>query len=836
MRLGMSPDEARRQARIAVGGFDQTRETVRDARGIRWLDDFARDLRYARHMLWKQKALSLIVIGLLIVATAANTAIFSVYNYLYLRSLPYPHAERLVEIDAAGLYAHPEENRSFEAFGFYNPDFRNYSRPGSAGAMEILNVTWSFPSVFEIQPVIGRGFLEREDRPGEPKVVMLGYRFWQREFGGSRSALGETMKLDGEPHTIVGVLPESADFPQKADVWVLFQADWNQAGWFPRGIGRLKEGVTLARARADMARIDGILRHTRPANVSLSTPKLTPLSETIFGRSSIVPTVLLLAAGLLLLVVCFNITGMMLARSESRTQEMGIRAALGASRSGIIRQLLTESLALTIPGVLIGLLAGQVLLDIIVSRTDAPSWVKLTPDVWMLAFCVLLAGAATILFGLAPALQAARVDVQRCLHEAGSRSSAGRSRRRGLRILVAGEVALAVVMLVGAGLLLRAWQKTLAVDPGFRAENVFTFNIKLPPFPYRDENDSERFYDRFMERLRQLPGVTAVSGSNALPLAGANNEILVDVEGIPFAPEGRSEPILLRWVFPGYFKTMAIPLLSGRDFDDRDGATTDTAATIVDQSFARRYWPDTNPVGKRIRMKAESYGRGLWGGMEGVDQWMTVVGVTRDTVHRGLDKVVQPGIYVPNKMRAHMGGGWWMYVIVRAAVPPTGLFRSIQSELGKIDPDVGMFDPRTMAEVVDRSMLYRRLVATVMAMFAAAALLIATAGVYGVVSYSVSRRTHEIGIRMALGATRGHVLVMVVGGATRLVIAGSALGIAGAIVASRAMQSMLFGVTPFDVPTYLGVCTVLLLLVAAATLLPARRAASIEPMRALRSE
>jgi putative ABC transport system permease protein len=832
VRLGMSPGEAQRQARIAVGGFSQMREAVRDARGFRWLDELARDVRYARHILWRQKALSLMVIALLAVASAANTAIFSVHNLLHLRALPLPHAERLVNIDAAGIFARPEENRSFEAFGFYNPDSLNYSSRGSASTASVLNVTWNFASVFEIRPVIGRGFLEKEDRPGEPKVAMLGYRFWQREFGGRPSALGETVKLNGEPHTVVGVLPENADFPQTADLWVLYQLDpYGDGGWFPRGMGRLKETVTLARARADMARINGLLNATRPANGIVSAPKLTPLREAIFGTMSVTTTLLLPAAGILLLIVCCNVTAMMLARAEYRIPEMGIRAALGAAPAAIVRQLLTESLALAIPGVLIGLLAGQIILKIMALETEAPSWVRLTPDLRMLAFCVLLAGVATILFGLAPALQAARVEVQPSLYDAGVRASVGRSKRRGLKILVTAEVALAVVMLVESGLLLRAWQKTLAVDPGFRAGNVIIFNIKLPPSTYRNLSDSERFYDRFLANLRQLPGVTTASGSNVLPLGGATNEVLVEVQGIPPAPPDRPEPILLRWVFPDYFRTLDIPLLAGRDFNDRDGATIDTSAAIVDQSFARRYWPGMNPIGKRIRMTKQSYGR-WWGPMPGLDQWMTVVGVTRDTLHYGLDQAVQPGIYIPHKMWKSSQ----MYVMVRSSLPSAAVLGPIRAELHAINPDLGMFGVSTMTEVVNRSMTFRRMVATIMTLFAATALLIAAAGVYGVVSYDVSRRTHEIGIRVALGATRRHVLGLVAGEGAGLVIAGAALGIVGAIVASRATTAMLFGVTPFDVPTYLFVCAVLLGTVLAATLLPARRAAGIEPMRALRSE
>jgi len=841
LRAGMNPEEARRNALIKLGGIDKAFEEHRDRRGFRWLAEVERNFRYAFRILRKEKALSLTVICLLAVASAANTTIFSVYNFLYLRSFPYPHSDRLVAIDSAALYAHGEENRSFDAFGFYNPDNRNYSRQGSARTVNIVLVTCGYASVFQLQPVVGRGFTEKEDRPGEPKVVMLSFGFWQREFGGSPSAVGETLKLDGQTHTVVGVLPSDADFPEPADLWVLFQRDRNDiTPSYPRGVGRLKEGVTLEQAREDLGRIHRGMMERRPVNEKIAPPRVQFLRESVFGNTGLIMSVMLFAVGLLLLVICFNIAGMMLARSESRSQEMGIRTALGASRAGIVRQLLTESILLAIPGVLLGLLLGQALLKMIALKIEGalkigvPSWMRLTPDIRFWVFCVVLTGAATIFFGLAPALQAARVNVRYSLHEANPHASAGGAKRRGLKMLVFGEIALAVVLLVEAGLLLRAWQKMLAVDPGFRTENVFTFNIKLPPFSYgyKGENDPGRFFERFIEQLRQIPGVLSVSGANNLPLGGAYNQVILDVEGVPPRPASEPDPITVRWVSPDYFKTMAIPLISGRDFGEKDGRTKSSSVAIVEQSFARRYWPGVNPIGKRVRMRAEYYGRGMWNDSLGDQPWATVVGVGRDVTHYGLDQAIQPGIYIPYNMRTTTQ----MYIVVRSNIGPSGLVGPIRSRLHATDPDVAVWYPMTMTEVIDRSTVARRVIAITMTIFAVAALLIAAAGIYGIVSYTVSRRTHEIGIRIALGATRDQVLSMVVGESMRLVLAGVVFGVAGAYLASRALRHMLFGITSFDAPTYVAVTVLLIGVVPAASLLPARRAATIDPMRALRSE
>ena len=796
-----------------------------------------RDIRYALRILWRQKAFSLTVIGLLAVAIAGNTAIFSIYNGLFLRPYPFPDAERLVDLDErapqwnleyvgiayADFHEWRKENRSFSAIGLFRTTDLNYSRRGEARRVDGLLVTHDFASVLQIQPVLGRGFLEEEDRPGGPKVVMLGHGFWQREFGGSPSALGEVLKLSGEVHTVVGVLPRDAVYPEECDLWVPLQESLDDGSrWYLNGTGRLKEGITLEQAREDVTRIHKNMIETREVN-EITSPRLQSLREKHFGDSRQVAIVLLGAVGILLLVACVNIAGMMLARSAARGQEMGIRTALGASRAGIMRQLLTESLLLAVLGVLLGIPLGHGFLKLFIRMLpeQLPPWVILTPDIRFLAFCAVLMAAATVLFGLAPALQAARVNVQRTLHEASVRSSASSGRRRSLNALVVGEVALAVVLLVGAGLLLRAWQQVLAVDPGFRADNVLTYAIVLPESVYKDKDESARFFEQLVERHKTLPGVTAASATTHPPMMG-HMGYFFDVEGAPPRAADEQDPVILtRVVLPGYIETMGIELVAGRRFTGEDGRTKGSRAAIVNQTFARRFWPEANPIGKRIRFRGDEEGG-----------WMTVVGLNHDIKHYGLDEEMRPGVYIPYQQSRRSS----MNIVIRSAVDPAGLLGSIRSQLHEMDPDVPAANPITMTEQVDRSLAMRRTYSIVLALFATVALLMAVAGVYGVVSYTVSRRTHEIGIRMALGAQKHQVLGMVLGGGMRLIIAGLLFGIAGAFAASQAMQSLLFGITSYDALTYAGVVALLIVVAAVATLHPARRAAAIEPMRALRSE
>jgi predicted permease len=837
MRLGMTHDEAQRHARIAVGGFDQTSENVCDARGVRWLHALHRNYRYALRVAWKQKALSITVIGLLAFASGANFMVFSFYNSLFVRPLPFPDAERLVDLDEtapkwnqlSALMDYTDfdvwrkENRTFDAMGLFWTINRSYSRNGNASYISVIAVTYDFPSVFQIQPVLGRNFLEEEDHPFGFKAAMLSYEFWQREFGGSRSVLGETLQLDGELYSVVGVLPKNVDYPTKSDLWVPLQ--WNayklSRGYWFRGTGRLKKGVTLTQAQEDLARIHRNMINIRPVN-NITSPRLQFLREKEFGGFRSVIKIFQAAGGILLLIACANIAGMMLARSESRSREIGIRTALGASSARIIRQHLTESLLLAIPGMLLGLPLGNIFLKLaILWLGELPPWIKFTADIRIFAFCGLLMGTTSIFFGLAPALQAARVDVQRALHETSIQSSASNTKRRGLDVLVVGEIALAFVMLVGAGLLLRTWQKAQAVDPGFQVKNILAFRIDLPQRGYKHPADWTQFFEQFLRRCRQIPGVLDISGAMPPPLSGMRVPQYFEIEGAP--PRHADEPdppILKQIIFPGYFKTMGMLLVSGRAFIEEDGRTKGTV--IVNQSFARRFWPNADPIGKRIRYRDEA----------GVGQWLTVVGISRDNKEYGLDQPTPLAVYYPFNQSPNNA----MYIVIRSTMDPARLLSPVRAQLREMDPELPLLLPMTMTEAIDKYLKWRRILSFMMALCSASALLIAAAGIYGVVSYTVSRRSQEIGIRMALGATRSQVLSMVVSGGTQLVIAGAAFGIAGAVAASQFLRSFLFGVTSLDTPTYLLVSVLLIGVVIAASLLPARRAASIDPMLALRSE
>lgn len=799
------------------------------------MGSWLRDLVYALRVLSRQKALSLTVIGLLAVAIAANTAIFSIHNGLFLKPLPFDEPDRLVDVDEMAPrwnleytgVAYPDfhewrnQNRTFDDLALWRPRSASLSGRGEARRVETLQVTHDYLRTLRLEPAVGRGFLEAEDKPGGEKLAMISYGMWQREFGGDEGVLGQSLKLDGVPHTIVGVLPPEAVFPRESDVWYLMQKDPAEMdGWYLRCLGRMKPGVTIDQARDDLTRVHKNLIETRDVN-EITSPRLAPVVERQFGDSRTMTAIIFSAVGVLLLIACVNVAALMLARSWVRTREIGIRTALGASRARILRQLLTESALLAIGGVAAGIVLGQWFLKALVRSVpqELPAWVRLEPDWRFAVFCIALAVACAVLFGLAPALQVSRVHPQHALGDAGARASYGARKRRGMNALVVAEVALAVVLLVASGLLLKAWQKVRDVDPGFRAENVLVYDLVLPESVYTDDDERVRKIEQLVERHRALPGVLAVGGSTAPPLSGHWGSFF-EVEGaLPPGPDEQDPVILQRVVVPGYFEAMGIRLKTGRFFTSDDGITLGSYVVIVNETFADRFWPDADPLGKRLRFR---------GG--GDVPWMTVVGVNYDVKHYGLDQQMRPGLYLPLKQYKVD----FMDVVIKTAVEPTSLLPAIRQQVREMDPDVPVAQPMTMVQQVDRSLAMRSLSSRLFVLFAAVALAMAMAGLYGVISYMVGRRTHEIGIRMALGAHSANVLGMVLASGARLAVTGVLLGLVAAAGAARAMESMLFGVSPWDVPTYLAVAFLLFLISALANLLPARRAAAIQPTTALR--
>ena len=558
----------------------------------------------------------------------------------------------------------------------------------------------------------------------------------------------------------------------------------------------------------------------------VTAPILAPLKDRYLGDFRTVTNVLLAAVGIVLLIACVNIAGLMMVRASARAREIAIRTAIGASRSQIVRQLLTESLVLAAAGGILGVLTGSVCLRAMISLMpdDLPRWVSFQFDARFTIFAVAITGASAVLFGLAPSIQASGFDMRGCLQDAGLRASLSRGRRGALSALVAGEIALALMLLISAGLLVQAFRKVLHVDPGFRSENVMTYRISLPEAKYGKSEQQVAFFQNVVDRLRRMPGVKSAGAASAPPLGGHSGWFFRAEGGRAFGPKDPDPVVLPVITTPGYFDAIGITFLAGRTFDERDGDPKGSRVAIVNQSFAQEYWPEKHQsqdlIGKRIRYSWDK------------DKWMQVVGVTRDEKHYGLDQEMRPSVYVPHRQMSNNT----MSIVLRGAIEPRGLVTPAREILRQIDPDLPMFDIRSMTETLDRSLWARRAYSWLFGAFAVVALVLAMAGIYGVVSYAVSQRTHEIGIRMALGAQSGQVLRQVLGSGMVLVSIGVVVGLAATLWASRMLETLLFGVSSRDLPVYasviIGVACVALL----ANLVPARRAAAVDPMKALRFE
>ena len=798
------------------------------------MSTLSRDLKISLRTIKTKPGFSFMVIGMLALGIAGNAAIFSVFNGLFLRPLPFPEAERLVDVDETApkwnlkyvgvsnpdYYAWRKQNTTFDGMAFFEGGSFNLSGLGQAQRIQGARVTYDLVDVLKLKLPLGRSFRPEEDRPGGTKVVLLSYDLWRRLFNADRNVLGRILKLDEQAYTIIGVLPREAVFPSQAELWVPLAADpSNASGYYLGGVGRLKRGVSIDQARSNLLSIHKALKNEATA------PIVGPLRDRYLGDFRAVTRVLLAAVGIVLLIACVNIAGLMMVRASARAREIAIRTALGASRTQIIRQLLTESLVLAAAGGILGVLAGGACLRAMISLMpdDLPRWVSFQFDARFAIFALAITGAAAVLFGLAPSVQASGFDTRGCLQDAGLRVSLSRGRRGALSALVAGEIALALMLLISAGLLVQAFRKVLHVDPGFRPENVMTYRISLPEAKYVKPEQQVAFFQNLVDRLRTMPGVKSAGAASAPPLGGHSGWFFRAEGGRAFGPKEQDPVVLQVITTPGYFDAIGITFLAGRAFDERDGDPKGSRVAIVNQSFAKEYWPGTNPrdlIGKRIRYSWDK------------DKWMQVVGITRDEKHYGLDQEMRSSVYVPHRQMSNNT----MSIVLRGAMDPQGLVTPARQILRQADADLPMFDIRSMTETLDRSLWARRAYSWLFGAFAVVALVLSMAGIYGVVSYAVSQRTHEIGIRMALGAQSGQVLRQVLGGGMVLVSIGVAVGLAATLWASRMLETLLFGVSSRDLPVYafviIGVACVALL----ANLVPARRAAAVDPMKALRFE
>ncbi len=806
------------------------------------------DIRYALRTLTKAPAFALVAVLALALGIGANTAIFSVVNAVLLRPLPYPEPEKLVKIwmrftgigipDDRNWVSPPElrdlreYSRAFSGIAAIGSASFNITGTGTPERVEGVAVSAELFRILGVQPLAGRLFLPEEEQPGRDNVVLLGYGLWKRRFGGDLSIAGKTISLNGRNHTVAGVLPPGFQYPEDVEIWRPLAFTPDQLSPNYRGShglqvqARIQPGLSYEQALADMQSVSRRiieLNRSYPYERFNFTVLLSPLLDETVGDIRTALWVLMGAVGFVLLIACANIANLLLARATGRQREMAIRAALGAGQSRIIRQLLTESLLLAFAGGAAGLLVAKWGLNALTALASSsfPRVTGAALDARVLAFTVFVSVATGVLFGLAPAWESARSITHESLKEGGRGASAGMMSQRLRRALVVAEVALSLTLLVGAGLLLRSFLKLLDVESGFRAGGVLTARLALPQAKYPGPAQVRSFYRDFVERAAHIPGVDAAGAINSLPLSGSGGSgtTTVDTEAVP--PGQRTPEADWRIVTPGYFQAMGIPLLSGRFFDERDTDTSQQVA-VIDETMANTYWPNQDAVGQRIKR----------GGGQSTQPWRTVVGVVRHVRHRTLEARSRVTLYMAHAQNPSSA----MSLAVHTSTDPRSLAATLQKQVLAIDPDQPVYSVKTMQELMADSLARRRLSMTLLAIFAGAAMLLAAIGIYGVMSYSVSQRAHEMGIRMALGAGRLDLVRLVLGQSLLLTGGGILLGAAGALALTRLMASLLFGVRAADPPTFLLVAAGLALVALVASYLPARRATQVDPVDALRQE
>ncbi len=798
------------------------------------------EARIACRSLAKQPAFSLMSIGILAVGIAGTMMVFGLFDGLFLRPFPVPEQDRLMDLNEraprwgqdytmityADFCGWREHNRSFESMYAWATWGANLSVDGQAERVQTFVTTHDFFKTLDIRPVVGRCFTAEEDRPNGAKVVLLSTGLWDRVFGKDPAILGRSLQLDGDYFTVIGVLPPAAEFPPDVDLWRPLALDPQQSRGMRNlfAMGRLKKGVTVEQASDDLIRVHKALIAENLADAATS-PTVMQFRERALGLYRRGLAVLLGAVGFVLLIACCNVTSLMLARGTQRGREIVLRLALGATRRRIVAHVLMESVVLSLAGAAAGVPLGQWGLDLLIRHfvrpIPTPRWMTFQADFRWGLFGLVVIGATTVLSGMIPTLHAiGRQDLHRVLQASGARSTGGQGRRRTLGAVVVGQVALALTLLIGAGLVFRSFQKVRGTDPGFRADGVLTYQISLSYAGYAEPGKRRAFFEQHLEQVRALPGVTSAGLVSGPPMSGFYDAKMVEVEGgMKKGPGEKDPPILYLLAMPGYFETMGVRLVSGRFFGSEDERPGGEPTVIVNESFARLFWPGADAVNRRVRIAG-------WPG------WRRVIAVVGDVKHYDLERPMPAGFYVPyGQAPAHA-----MYGVVRTQGDPLVLVPALRETVRAADPDLPMHDIKMMSRRVRDSMLLRVMCSWMFGAFGIIAATMAFAGIYGVISYWVGQRTQEIGIRMALGAQAPEVIRMVIRQGLRLVVIGLGLGLIGALGLSRLLGSILYGVSPTDPLTFAGVG---LLLIAAGTLacyIPARRAARIDPISALRYE
>jgi putative ABC transport system permease protein len=839
IRLGMNPEQARYSARKAFGGVEQAKERSRDARGVRWLEDLWQDLRYGARMLRTQPGFTLIAVLTLSLGIGANTAIFSIVNAVLLRPFPYQAPELLVmlreRVSGGGAGFSPSypnfadwrtQNTVFASMVAVrtNESF-NFTGAGEPERLQGRLVSAEFFSTLGIQPLVGRDFLAEEDRAGATPAVILSFGLWQRRFGNDQSIIGKQLTLNNQSFTVVGVTPPNFQFGAEADVTVPIglQAERFRLRGRDPGVdvvARLKPKVSEQQAETELNLIAARLEQQYPESNKGRRVRLTPLHESFVGDVRQPLLILLGAVGLVLLIACANVANLLLVRSSVRRKEMAVRVALGAARWRIIRQLLIESVLLAALGAAFGILLALWGTSFIAGHLPdgIPRLQEAQVDAPVLVFTLAVSLLTGLLFGLAPALQASRPNLTEGLRE-GDRGSSGR-RQRLRSVLVIGEVALTLTLLVGAGLLIQSFRRVLEVDPGFKAQNLLTMQVSINN---PDGQQVANFFEQLQQNVRSLPGVKSVAVSNGLPFGTANYP--------GFFIDGRTDPDnkgsgLRYTVSPDYFQTMGIELIKGRLFTTED--TRDSPQVIViDEALARRHFPNEDPIGKRLKQSRDAPG-------------LEIVGVVRHVEHYSLDGQSPDAQFytnfnqtplqmLPNSVRR-------INLLTRTYDDPLSMASAVRAQVAALNKDQAVFNVRTMEQIVAQSVARRRFSMLLLTVFAVVALALASLGIYGLMSYAVAQRTREIGVRMALGAQASDVQKLVIGHGMKLALAGVAIGLVASIALTRTIKNLLFGVSATDPATFIAISLLLALVALLACWIPGRRATKVDPMTTLRTE
>jgi putative ABC transport system permease protein len=811
------------------------------------------DIGYGARTLRKNPAFTAVAVLTLALGIGANTAIFSIVNARLLRPLPYSNPDQIVMVwgtnpfgfgwhgktgfSALNFLDYQQQNKVFAHLATFNDADFTLTGVDSPERIRGARVTAEFFSVFDVKPMLGRTLLPEDEQAGQDRVVVLGYGFWQRRFAADPKIVGQTIRLEATSYTVVGVLPQSFEFsiPEyfgSKELWVpaIIPRNEHRGSKYLAVIARLKPGVTLRQAQADLDSITVRLTQEYGTAMGKFGTRLVPLHEEIVGDTRPVLWLLFGAVGLVLLIACANVANLQLARASTRQKEIAIRSALGASRGRVLQQLLTESMLLAIIGGALGVLLASAGISLLTALGPAglPPGATIKIDAVVLSYSLGLSLVTGILFGLAPALQSRPTRLGESLKEGGKTSVAGSSGRRLRSLLTISEVALSVILLIGAGLLIRSFVRLLEVNPGFETANILTLRLTLPKYSYPEAPTQAAFYARLIEHVKALPGVIAAGATNDLPPTKGSHSSNISIEGQP--PIDGSNAALAsqqRLASPDYFRVMGIPLIAGRAFSETDTSSA-PPVVVVNQTFTRQFFPNENPVGQHLK----------FGGAEGPNPWLTIVGVVGDVRAFGLDKQPNSEMYLSTQQQKFLTSNPLpqMYLVVRTTGDPNSLAASVLGAVRVLDKDLPLQRAQTMESYLAAFIAERRANMLLLGMFAMVAMILAGVGIYGVISYSVAQRTHEIGLRVALGAQSRNIFTLVVGNGMRLALIGIIIGLGGAVALTRLMATLLFGVKPIDMVTFAAVSVALLIVALAACYVPARRATKVDPLVALRCE